>query len=1213
MNMLISRCLEPAKPAICLLLILVATSALGNPDPYTLLGRTGPVAISPPLSNHQQRWLAERHELVLGTSAPDYPPFDISVSGRDYEGISADYASVISQALNVPVRTLRFESRSAAIDALKQGRIDLLGSANRFEAIDSGISLSLPYATDQPVLVSHSDDTRPLSAGLAGLRLSMVYHYLPPDEVQTQYPGAILQTYPSFRSAINAVAFGQADVFLGDTISTRYVINHGYLNNIRMARFGKHEASGFGFAVRHDNPDLLEILNRTLRAIPSETRNDIARRWNAADDLAPSDQSLQLSAAEHAWISRHPKLRVVVDPADAPLSFFDNTGNLRGVSADVLDLLRLRTGLQFDIRPASSAQDMAQQLAREEADLIAALLPDQALGGQLTYSRPYLDNAFVLVTRLGEDQPTLLQQLSGKRLAVAGSDTLQAWLAQHHRLIEQTPYDSAHQALTLLMRGQVEGVVMPLLSANYLLSAPEFENRLHITATAGEAPALISLASRSNNPELAAIINKALVSITPQEMASIHDRWRTWSSAANHHDYRPLLYRVLLGAGVTLLALLAWNAWMRRQISQRKAAERALSDQLQFMGAMLDGTPHPLYVRDREGRLRLCNDSYLQTFATQRDQVIGHTVTEGVLSDPDQARQYAEDYRQVMASGTPLITDRPLHIGQRRLTIYHWILPFHDSLGEMQGIIGGWIDISERRQLLEDLQAAKDSADNANRAKSTFLATMSHEIRTPMNAVIGMLELALKRADQGQLERPAIEVAYSSANDLLELIGDILDIARIEAGQLSLNPERARLRLLSGAVVRMFEGLAQQKNLALKLEFDSRLDVDVLIDPLRFKQVLSNLISNAIKFTATGQVRVTLQAGKQSSHEHLDLKLSVQDSGIGISASDQQRLFEPFAQVENNGQMPRSGAGLGLVICRTLCTMMGGKLHLQSRPGQGTCVTFELMLERLATDQPAAQETSVILPAVSPPTRALNILVVDDHPANRMVLTQQLEFLGHRCQSAEHGKVGLQLWQQTDFDLLMVDCNMPVMNGYELTAAIRDQELLEQRLPCIIWGFTANAQPEEIQRCRDAGMDDCLFKPIGLGVLGERLASLAAAPEHGARALLFDPGSLEKLTAGRNEMTRRLLRQLLDSNQQDRQALIGLDPHHQRPDLQAMAHRIKGAARIICATPLVEACEALERACTPVAATGQVRACQQHLDAVMQTLEKQLQEQLRKS
>ncbi|EPM65356.1 extracellular solute-binding protein/sensory box protein, partial [Pseudomonas syringae pv. actinidiae ICMP 18804] len=167
-------------------------------------------------------------------------------------------------------------------------------------------------------------------------------------------------------------------------------------------------------------------------------------------------------------------------------------------------------------------------------------------------------------------------------------------------------------------------------------------------------------------------------------------------------------YQIVIGAGLLLLGLLAWNAWMRRQIRQREAAERALSDQYEFMRALVDGTPHPIYVRDRDSLLQMCNDSYLRAFSAQREDIIGKSAAEGVLGNAFEAREYAADYQRVMASNTALILDRPLHIGDRQLTIYHWILPFRDSLGEVQGIIGGWIDISDRRQLIEDLQSAKE-------------------------------------------------------------------------------------------------------------------------------------------------------------------------------------------------------------------------------------------------------------------------------------------------------------------------------------------------------------------------------------------------------------------------------------------------------------------------------------------------------------------------
>ncbi|KEZ73006.1 histidine kinase, partial [Pseudomonas syringae pv. syringae FF5] len=364
------------------LLILATSLCLGwgaeagihAADHYTLLGRSSPAHMDVKLDSHQWQWVRGQRELILGTSNPDYPPFDITISGNDYEGITADYAGIISDALDLPVRVQRFETRNAAIKALAAGQIDLLGTANGFEAVDRNIRLSQPYSVDQPVLVTRVGDTRPLNEGLKGMRLSMVYHYLPPAEVEASYPGATLKTYPSFQNAINAVAFNQADVFLGDTISTQYIINKGYLNNVQMSNFGKHEPNGFSFAVSNENTQLLGIINQTLKAIPVDERINISRRWSTGSDLMLTDQKLQLTQREERWIAQHPTVRVVVNEAYAPLTFFDAKGNFRGITADLLELVRLRTGLRFDVKRSPSLTDMLNQVGEGQADMIGALV-----------------------------------------------------------------------------------------------------------------------------------------------------------------------------------------------------------------------------------------------------------------------------------------------------------------------------------------------------------------------------------------------------------------------------------------------------------------------------------------------------------------------------------------------------------------------------------------------------------------------------------------------------------------------------------------------------------------------------------------------------------------------------------------------------------------------------------------------------------------------
>lgn len=724
-----------------LVLCVPVLAAPVRSETLTLLSRSSSGHIEVPLDNTQRYWLQNKRELVIGTSAADYPPFDMTDSGRDYEGLTADYAGLLRKALKLSVRIQRFASREAAIKALEDGQIDLLGTSNGFEAANQHLVLSIPYAIDQPVLVTREGETRSLSQGLAGLRLSMVYHYLPQEEVKALYPQAIIQSYPSYQNAINAVAFDQADIFLGDTVSTHYMINKGYLKNIKMANFGKHEAHGFSFAVRRDNSPLLGIINATLKAVPNSEQESIAKRWSAGSDILLSDQKLQLTQREARWLLKHPVVNVVVNETMAPLTFFDASGDFRGITADLLEMIRLRTGLRFEIQRANSLDTMTRMISRHETDIISAINPSASRESALSFTRPYLVNSFVLLTAKGDGQPASLEQLAGKKLALTRGNPLTDYLRSQYPQITLVETGDIYRATELLAEEKVQGAVSTLVIANYLLASGLFQDRLQISATIGTQPAMFSLATARDASELSSILNKALLSIAPDELGIINSRWRGYVPASDSywHNYHRLFYQFIIGTSLLLLLSLIWNAYMRRQIRQRKSAERALSDQFEFMRALVNGTPHPIYVRDREGVLKTCNDSYLNAFSARREEVIGKTVMQtcDLLSNECEARDYQADYLRVMREGTPLVTDRPLRIGEKTLTIYHWILPYRDSLGEVQGIIGGWIDISERHQLLDELRTAKELADDANRAKSTFLATMSHEIRTPMNAISG--------------------------------------------------------------------------------------------------------------------------------------------------------------------------------------------------------------------------------------------------------------------------------------------------------------------------------------------------------------------------------------------------------------------------------------------------------------------------------------------
>lgn len=330
-------------------------------------------------------------------------------------------------------------------------------------------------------------------------------------------------------------------------------------------------------------------------------------------------------------------------------------------------------------------------------------------------------------------------------------------------------------------------------------------------------------------------------------------------------------------------------------------------------------------------------------------------------------------------------------------------------------------------------QRRRNQSVTATLAKTHFLAMVSHEIRTPLNAILGILELQIA---QTQHPQPMLEVAHDAAKDLLALVGDVLDMSRIESGHMPLEPSAQELVSLTRAVVLLFEEASEQKQLALRFSVVGGARCPVLIDPWRYKQILSNLVSNAIKFTREGEIRITL-SHQITDAQRVAVSLSVTDTGPGIAPEHQARLFTPFVQFGPNEDGARNGSGLGLAICQALCELMAGKLTLNSTPGKGTCVTLQLTLP--PSQEPCPVQRS--LPAIPVSTvKGRRVMIVDDYRPN-LLLRHQLELLGHQVIEAQSGEEALATWHaHKPFDYILMDCNMPLMDGFTLAKTIRDRK-----------------------------------------------------------------------------------------------------------------------------------------------------------------------------
>lgn len=1185
-------------------LVWLASTALVHAEMLPLHGRSQPEIawfdrLQVQLADRDRQWLRARRVLRVGVSRPDYAPFDLSANGATYEGIGADYLDLLAQLLELKVEVQAYPSRELALAALKAGEVQVLGTSSRREVLRHGLLLSNPYIGDRPVLATRREwalDADPASP----VRVALVRDHVSPSEVRERFPTAQLQFHPTPLNAMAAVAYQQADLYVGGALAMFYQADGSQLPALRLQSAEGIEGHAFGFAVGPQDARLLRVLDKALAAIPDDARATILRRWSVERPDVAEPVALTLNAAQRQWLAGRRELRVLMDPRFVPVSYRDDQGRFAGVAADVLQQIARRTGLAIEVIEGTSLTRMSEMIERGEADLIAAMIPSAERQTRLAFSRGFLSSSPVLVTREGARSLVSLEQASGKRVVLVEGSRVHEWLQENYPSIIRLDAVSTAEALAMLDRGHAEAAVLPLIAARYMI-ARQYRNRLRISVALPLAPVHFAFAVSPRAQVLQSILDSALQDIPPPHMSELTRHWRTEMIVTDGlwQRYRWAIMQGFAAALLLLLLALGWVSYLKRLIRQRVDAERALTTQLEFMRVMIDGTPHPIYIRDRQARLINCNTSYLQALGVTREDILNKPLTGYGLLEEAHAQVAQDVYMQVMDRGEPVVEDRTLTLQSGDvLIIHHWMLPYRGVDGRIQGLIAGWVDITERQRLCEAYRDAQAQAEAANQAKTTFLATMSHEIRTPMNAVLGMLELALKKAEQGMLDKPALEVASQSANGLLALIGDILDVTRIEAGRLELLPAPCQLGQLANETVGLFQAQAREKHLRLKLDMLGAPDTWLSVDPVRFKQIIANLLSNAIKFTREGQVTVVLGVWPQARGARVEL--SVEDTGQGIAQTDLTRLGAPYRQAAG-GRGSRVGAGLGLSICRSLAALMQGRLELHSVLGCGTRVQvqFDAVPGAAAPRQTARETSRSRLPA-------LQVLVVDDYPANRVLLERQLTFLGHRVTVAEHGAAGLRAWLRGAYDVVISDCNMPGINGYQLVKAVREHERRKHLEPCLFLGCTANAQIRERLRCLQQGMDDCLFKPLSLESLALHLDPHRARRQAETQEHEVDLGSLDQLTGGDAISLQRLLDDLADSNLQDLKRLQSLTQPYAIGEVAELVHRIKGGARIVRARRLLAACEALEQACTASPSGERMRRGVDDLASAMVSLDEYL-------
>ena len=1044
------------------------------------------------LTHEEKEWLVDHKIITLGAN-PEWHPIEFK-QNNIYQGIAADYIRLIEKILGIRIEVIMDFPWKIMLSKAQNKEIDGITCIAKNEKRKQEFLFTRPYYACPYALITHkNNNTIHEFKSITNQRIAIEKGFYLDDYLQKKYPTIQKYYTKSTLDAIQAVADQTADAYIGNLLVINYYLKFNHFNQIKIVQLSPFPETPLQIAIRNDWPELIEMINKAILLIPQDYHAKINTRWNEY-----LHKKLVLPAQYSQWLNQHPIIKLGNDPHRFPIDFFNKNHEFSGIAADYLQLISEKLGVAITPLKSISWKESIAMGEQGLVDMFACMSITSQRKELYLFSKPYI--VFPTVIFLHENAQFIsnLKDLNYKRIAIVEERHILEQIQVDYPLISIQLVENLMDGINLLINQQVDALIDNIASVTFYCAKEGITQIKAGAVTPYQFEARFAV--RKDWPEWVNILDLYIDNMSESEKYAIHHKWFKFEQ--DIIIYWNELWQILIYSLAVIIMILGfilfWNRRLRVEISLRKKVELNLTNSESQLSQIINFLPYPTWVINNAGHVVAWNLAIEKLTGLPSSKIVGqgnyayafpfYNENRPMLIDyVNQWRnEYETYYSSIRFEGKIIVTEAYYQniLGGRYLS--ESASPLYNLSDEIVGAIESIHDITEQKKSGEMLLKAKLEAEEANKAKSSFLATMSHEIRTPMNSIIGMTHLVLSTQLKDK-QLYYVKTIQNSANLLLRIINDILDFSKIESGKIEIEEIPFNLKNVMNEVYESICPSLLSKQLDYQFEMAEHTPISLLGDPLRIKQILLNLLTNAIKFTNKGFVRVAIDWSNESKPETIQLKFAIQDTGIGLTKDQINKLFVPFTQADSSTTRKYGGSGLGLAICKTLTELMGGNISVMSEPNVGTTFVFTIQCQHTHTHTQEYETIQERQPK-NMPFNDIRAMIVDDNEASRLTLKEYLNSFIFEVTIVSSGKEALSLIMNKDqkpFHLILLDWNMPDLDGIETARKIKqfymDQQMIDQ-LPRMIL-ITAYGNSDIVRQAKDIGLNGFIEKPISRSLL----------------------------------------------------------------------------------------------------------------------------------